>query len=124
MKFKKYNCNPKGANTKDCAIRAIATALGQSWEDTMIGLAQMSCTTGFMPNSTITTDKYIKEMGWERTDVRNRTLNSMRFRGTHIVRLYKKGKSTGHMTYVKDGVLIDTWNCSGWKVDYYYTIKK
>ena len=32
MKFIEFNINPKNKRTKDCVIRAIATATNSSWE--------------------------------------------------------------------------------------------
>ena len=39
MGFIQHNENPDGRNVGDCTIRAIAKALGQSWEETYVGVA-------------------------------------------------------------------------------------
>ena len=33
MEFVKFNANPKGRKTGDCVVRAICTALNESWEE-------------------------------------------------------------------------------------------
>ena len=40
--FHYYNCNPKNKIASDCVVRAIATATGISWEDTLQALTDLS----------------------------------------------------------------------------------
>lgn len=118
MKFKKVNLNPKFKNTKDCAVRALAAAFGISWHEALMELARTSESTCYMPNARPNVIECIKSHGWIQKNGKRKKLKDMHFKGTHIVHLSQKGKY--HLTYVEDGVLIDTWNCENWRIDYYY----
>lgn len=62
--FHFYNANPKGKMTTDCVIRAISTALKQSYEQTIIEMAKMTVDTGLMLNENKCIDKYLQSKGW------------------------------------------------------------
>lgn len=47
----KFNPNPRGSSVGDCAVRAVAAATGQSWEQAYIGLAMMGYALGDMPSA-------------------------------------------------------------------------
>lgn len=122
MEFRKINKNPKGIITKDCAIRAIASAFNMTWEDALMDLTMASFATCLLPNATENIKYCLEGKNWVRHAPHpKRALKDMRFRGTHIVFLYNKKRDTSHLTYVENGVLIDTWDCSDWKVKCYYT---
>lgn len=119
MKFKKLNINPKGLNTEDCAVRGLALALNQTWEDTLMELANLSLSTCYMVNSSKNIDYYIKSKGWTKHVVNRIPLFKMKFKGTHVVIMSYRNKQ--HLTYVENGVIIDSWNCEKWKVIKYFT---
>lgn len=50
MKFIEFNINPKNKRTKDCVIRAIATATNSSWEYIYRELAELGIKKGLMIN--------------------------------------------------------------------------
>lgn len=122
MKFKKVNVNPKNRNTKDCAVRAISSAFNISWESALIGLAEESCNTGYMPNGSMNIDSFLKKNGWTIHSGKGKKLKDWHFKGTHLVRV--KSKNKHHLTYVEDGVIIDTWDPSYWKVVSYFNPPK
>lgn len=62
--FHFYNANPKGKMTTDCVIRAISTALEQSYEQTLREMAEMTISSGYMLNENKGMDKYLKSKGW------------------------------------------------------------
>lgn len=62
--FHFHNANPKGKVTTDCVIRAISTALEQSYEQTIMEMAALSVKTGYMLNENKGMDKYLKSKGW------------------------------------------------------------
>ena len=50
MNFIEFNINPKNKRTKDCVIRAIATATNSSWEYIYRELAELGIKKGLMIN--------------------------------------------------------------------------
>lgn len=62
--FHYHNANPKGRITGDCTFRAISTALGQSWEQTVMEMAEFSCKTGYAINDKKGIERYLKSKGW------------------------------------------------------------
>lgn len=64
--FHYYNANPKNRITGDCTFRAIATALGQSWEQTVREMAELSIQTGYAINDTKGIAKYLESKGWKK----------------------------------------------------------
>lgn len=62
--FHYYNANPKNRITGDCAFRAISTALGQTWEQTVREMAEISIKTGYAINDTKGIEKYLESKGW------------------------------------------------------------
>jgi len=62
--FHYYNANPKNKITTDCVIRAIATALKQDYNKTVMELAQMQCDTGYDDGDKKLYDKYLQSKGW------------------------------------------------------------
>lgn len=62
--FHFHNANPKGKITTDCSIRAISTVLGQSWEDTIREMTELSIKTGHFINCNKLIDKYMKLKGF------------------------------------------------------------
>lgn len=55
-----YNANPHNKFTDDCVIRALSTAMEQSWEDTFNDLCQISLKYGVMPTDTKCFSRYLK----------------------------------------------------------------
>lgn len=45
--FTYYNANPKGKHTTDCVIRAICTALGQDYKETVMELTKLWLNSGY-----------------------------------------------------------------------------
>lgn len=64
--FHYHNANPKNRITGDCVFRAVSVALGQSWEQTVVEMAELSCKHGFALNDTKGIDKYMEYKGWKR----------------------------------------------------------
>ena len=122
MKFEYSNLNPSHKRTGDCAVRAIANALGISWESAIMQLAEMSTVTHVMPNERTNTTAFLKSLGWTKHLAGGRKLKDLRFKGTHLVACHHRNKF--HLTYVKDGKIIDTWNPELLKVDYYFNPPK
>lgn len=62
--FHYYNANPKGRITGDCTFRAVSTALGISWEQTVMEMAEFSCKTGYAINDKKGIEKFLQSKGW------------------------------------------------------------
>lgn len=62
--FHFHNANPKGKMTTDCVVRAISTALGQPYGQTLMEMAEMTIKTGYMYNENKGIDKYMQSKGW------------------------------------------------------------
>lgn len=59
-----YNPNPTKKSVGDCTVRAISKALGQSWEQTYIGLALEGFIRGDLPNADSVWGPYLKKHGF------------------------------------------------------------
>lgn len=62
--FHFYNANTHNHYSGDCAIRAICTALDQSWETTLTEMFQIGLKYGYTPTDEHVIDKYLKSKGW------------------------------------------------------------
>lgn len=62
--FYYYNANPKNKIGADCVIRAIATALVQSWEQTVRELTEVGIKYGYVLNDKKCYERYLKSKGW------------------------------------------------------------
>ena len=62
--FHFHNANPKGKMTTDCVVRAISTALRQSYDQTLREMVEMTIKSGYMLNENKGMDKYLQSKGW------------------------------------------------------------
>ena len=62
--FVYYNANPKNKKTSDCVIRAICTALSQSYEKTIKELTELWLETGYEMSEPKCFGKYLESKGW------------------------------------------------------------
>lgn len=119
--FKNHNENPTGRNVGDCTVRAIAKALGQSWEQTYVELALQGFLAGDMPSANAVWGAYLRGKGFARRIVPNECPDCYTVegfaadhpRGTYILAL------SGHVVCVQDGDIWDTWD-SGNEIPLYY----
>jgi hypothetical protein len=117
-----FNNNPQGMKIGDCVIRAISTALDQTWERTYVDL----CIEGFMfsdlPNSNVVWDSFLRSKGYKKRIIPDSCPDCYTFerfaeekpQGTYLV-------CTGeHTACIKDGKILDNWDSSSEIVSYYY----
>ena len=64
--FHYHNANPKNKVTTDCVIRAICTALEESYEKVTMELASYQCKTGLHMADPKCYGKYMESKGWVR----------------------------------------------------------
>ena len=62
--FHFYNANSHNHYSGDCVIRAICTALNQSWEETLTEMFKIGLKYGYEPTDYHVIDRYLKEKGW------------------------------------------------------------
>ena len=62
----RFNPNPRGSSVGDCAVRAVAAATGQSWEQAYIALALTGYALGDMPSANRTWGAYLQKRGFKR----------------------------------------------------------
>lgn len=125
MEFKKYNKNPKQwKHEGDCVVRAISTAMNQTWDETYMELCYLGRKKCMMPNSKKLYEAYLKQMGWEKHKM-PRHLDRSRYTVAEIIDENKNRtmiiSMANHLTCAVDGTLIDTWDCRNKSVGNYWT---
>lgn len=128
MQFMNYNANPKHRKTTDCVIRALCTALGDTWENTYRDLVNYSIRQGLMCSDKRAFDFYLHYKGYTKQKMPKREDNT-RYTVKEFIDEIADTKKTyiisiaNHLTVVKDKVLLDTWNCSKKSVGNYWVIE-
>lgn len=121
-----YNNNPEGIRIGDCVVRAISAALNQPWERTYIDL----CIEGFMfhdlPNANAIWASYLRSKGFVRRSLPDNCPDCYTI--ADFAEAHKNGVyvvATGnHAVCVKDGDILDNWDCSGETAAYYFAKEK
>lgn len=118
-----YNPNPAGKSVGDCTVRAISKALGQSWEDTYIGLALHGFCLGDMPNADSVWGPYLRTHGFSRhllPDTCPDCYTVADFAGDHPQGTYILSMPGRHVVAVVNGIVFDTWDSRGEIPTYYW----
>lgn len=121
----RYNANPDGRNVGDCTIRALSLALGQTWEQTYVGLALEGFAMGDMPSANHVWGAYLRRKGFRRRILPDTCPDCYTVAdfardhpsGTYLLAL------DGHVVCLIDGDWYDTWD-SGGKIPLYYWTRK
>lgn len=124
MAFKIYNPNPQNNLVIDCTVRAISKAVGQSWDETYIGLAVKGYELKDMPNSNNVWGQYVKQLGFTRYTIPNTcpdcyTVKEFCLDNPSGIFLLATGN---HVVTVVNGDYYDTWD-SGNEIPVYYWVK-
>ena len=120
--FHFVNLNPAGRHTADCVIRAMASFFGWSWEEVMKDLCAFCIENGYVPNYKSGFGAYLICQGCkpEKTErkcsVKEFLENYAKPGYAYLV------TASNHMTCIRDGKIIDTWDCSGRQVKLYWAI--
>ena len=112
--YEYFNPNPVQTGAGDCAFRAIAKALGLSWEEADARLTVNGFLMGDMPSSDLVWGSVLRQAGFSRETIPNtcpdcytaEDFTNDHPQGTFIL------KSTGHVATVVDSVLFDSWDSS------------
>ena len=107
MSYRHYNANPLENNVSDCTVRAISTAEGKTWDETYEELSRLAQINGILLDDVDFIEDYLDK----------RYLRQCHYSKTieEFIEEYSKGTylitMKGHITCVKNGVLIDTFDC-------------
>lgn len=136
--FHFYNANPQNRITGDCTFRAICTALEQSWEQTVMEMAEMSCKTGYAINDKKGIERYLESKGWKKQKQPRKDDNT-KFTGKEFCEQLQDDPwiFTGkeyyyaarivavigghHIVAIVNGKVYDTWNSTCKTIGNYWT---
>lgn len=113
MSYSYYNPNPDKKSVGDCAVRAISKALGQTWDETYVGL----CLEGFIRkdwgNADAVWGPYLRARGFTRhwiPDNCPECYTVERFARDNPEGTYVLSMPGRHVLAVVDGVIYDSWD--------------
>jgi len=140
--FTYFNANPHNRKSGDCVIRAIAYALGQSWEQTVQELTEISLRTGYVLNDKKCYEKYLdgkaikykqprKDDGTKYTGVEFCKLQQL---GDMVHEDYADGVTIGkriiahigghHLVAIVNGKVFDIWDSTAGCIGNYWIVKE
>lgn len=110
--YRPYNPNPRAAKVGDCAVRAVAKALGIDWYQSYIELVNEGLEQCDLPSANNVWGAVLRRHGFRRAAIPEECPDCYTVgdfirdhpAGTYIVAL------KNHVVTVEDGVLYDTWN--------------
>lgn len=118
--YRFFNPNPTGARVGDCAVRAVSAALGESWEESFIGLSLTGYLMGDLPSSNLVWGAYLRKHGFRKRLCEDSDCNVEEFAKAHPKGLYVLALS-GHVVTLIDGDWLDSWNSFAEVPIYYWT---
>ncbi len=124
--FIEYNVNPIANKTEDCGIRAVAVALGISWDDAFDLMAKNAKAMGEVMHSNAVIASVLRQNGFYRAIIPNYCPDCYRiadFAAEHPEGTYVVGTGT-HVVAVVDGNIIDTFNSMDLIPIYYWYRKE
>ena len=108
------NPNPKGKRVGDCAVRAVALALGIDWDTAYTILSAKGFDWKDMPNADGVWGAVLHDNKFTREAIANTCPDC--YTAEDFCKDNKKGIYVlgfgGHVATVRDGNLCDTWDCS------------
>ena len=109
-----YNPNPTGRKVGDCAVRAVARALGTDWETAYAMIASNGYAMGDMPSSDSVWGSVLRQNGFNRTAIPNTCPDC--YTAADFAADTPDGIDVlgfgGHVATVVDGVLYDSFDSS------------
>lgn len=133
--FHLYNANPRNRIAGDCVIRAISTALQQSWEQTVRELTEVGIKHGLVCNEQACYDKYLKSKGWVKCK-QPRKYDNTKYTGKEFCRELVRYDSeiysgddmlhivahigTHHVVAIMSGQVWDTWDSTSGAIGVYW----
>ena len=124
--FKNFNANPKCKKVADCVIRAISTAIGESWQDVYRDMVNHSIKECTVFNDKKFIKKYISNVLGLEMQKQPRYTNGGKLTVSEFATYYNNGTYivtiANHLTVVKNGAILDTWDCSNKCVGNYWKV--
>lgn len=112
--WEKYNPNPTGRDTIDCAIRAVAAALDVDWETAFALVSEMAFDMGGMPSENAVWGAVLRQHGFYKMNVPHDCPDC--YTAEEFARENPVGTFvtvfSGHVAVIRDGILLDSWNSS------------
>lgn len=111
-----YNANPRDLKRNDCVVRALSAALNKSWDEVFTELSDEALRRKLMPNEDLVFESILKKYGWRRHACPKKE-NHSRYSGKEFLQENPEIECVAsigahHLTYMKDGVIFDIWDCS------------
>lgn len=109
-----YNSNPIANNAEDCAVRAVALALGIPWDEAFDEIAIMAKNMGVMPHNNAAWGAVLRRHGFKRAIIPNtcpECYTAEDFCNDNPEGVYVLGFGT-HTATAINGNLYDTWDSS------------
>lgn len=121
-RFEYYNANPYKLQVGDCVIRAVSKVLGQTWNETYIGLCVEGLLLGDMPSSNSVWGHYLHSKGFHRRIMPDECPACYTVRD--FCDEHPKGKYLlaldGHVVAAIDGAYHDTWDSGDKPILYFW----
>ena len=109
-----YNPNPAGRTVGDCAVRAVAAALGEDWETAYAMIANNGFLMGDMPSSNSVWGSVLRQNGFIRSAIPNDCPDCYtigQFADDHPDGVYVVGTGN-HVATIRNGWILDAWDSS------------
>lgn len=124
--FHYYNANPKNKIGGDCVIRAICTALNQSWEQTVRELTEVGIKYGYIVDDPHTYKRYLKAKGWV-MHKQPRKVDDTKYTGKEFCERARRYENYiahiggNHIVAIVDGKVNDIWDSTNGCIGNYWT---
>ena len=108
--------------TRHCAVRAVAAALGVSWEEAYAMIANNGFLMGDMPSSNTVWGAVLRQNGFRRHTLPNTCPDCYtleQFAEDHPEGVYVVGTGN-HVATIRDGIILDAWDSSNEMPVYYW----
>lgn len=128
MNWLEKNVNPKNKKTCDCVVRALSVALDKPYEEMYRELFEYSLKVGWFISDSRTYEHYLKHVHGIQKVPQPRKCGgdwftiAEYFRGEIASGKIYIVSTRGHLTVIKDGMLVNSWNCKYEKVCNYYVV--
>ncbi len=124
--WRQFNPNPISRRVGDCAIRAVACALGTDWETAYIEICQAGIQMGDMPSANAVWGAVLRQHGFYRDSLPHvcpDCYTVAEFCADHPHGIYVLG-TDGHVVTAIDGDWYDVWDSGDEIVTYYWYRKE
>lgn len=121
-RWTEYNPNPAGRRVGDCAVRAVAAALGVDWGTAYDMITAAGYSMADMPSSDSVWGAVLRQRGFRRLAISNACPDC--YTAEDFARDHPRGVFVlgfgGHVATVRDGHILDSWDSSHEIPQYYW----